>query len=59
MTQTMTFTAVARGRPRGGITIPLPFDPASVWGDRDRDYLAGWIEQYPMRAVVAGGAPPR
>jgi hypothetical protein len=52
----MTFTAVARGRPRGGIAIPLPFDPASVWGDRDRYYLAGWIEQYPMRAVVSGGA---
>ena len=50
----MTFTAVARARPRGGITVPLPFDPASVWGDRDRYYLAGWIEQYPMRAVVAG-----
>ncbi len=55
MTKTMTFTAVAGARPRGGITVPLPFDPASVWGDRDRYYLAGWIEQYPMRAVVAGG----
>jgi Bacteriocin-protection, YdeI or OmpD-Associated len=56
MTQTMMFTAVAQGRPRGGISIPLPFDPASVWGDRDRYYLAGSIERYPMRAVVVGGS---
>jgi Bacteriocin-protection, YdeI or OmpD-Associated len=56
MTQTMTFTAVARARSRGGITVPLPFDPASVWGERDRYCLAGWIEHYPMRAVVAGGS---
>ena len=55
VTKTMAFTAVARARPRGGIAIPLPFDPAAEWGDRDRYYLAGWIEQYPMRAVVAGG----
>jgi hypothetical protein len=51
----MVFTAVARGRPQGGIAIPLPFDPASVWGERDRYHVAGLIEQYPMRAVIAGG----
>jgi Bacteriocin-protection, YdeI or OmpD-Associated len=55
MAETMTFTAVARGRPRGGIAIDLPFDPASIWGDRDRYYLAGSIQQYPMRGVVVGG----
>ena len=53
----MTFTAVARARPRGGIAIALPFNPADVWGDRDRYYLAGWIDHYPMRATVAGGTP--
>jgi hypothetical protein len=52
----MTFTAVARGRPRGGIAVDLPFDPASVWGERDRYYVAGTIEQYPMRGVVTGDA---
>src|SRR5262245_35663241 len=51
----MAFTAVARARPRGGIAIDLPFDPASVWGDRDRYYLAGSIQHYPMRGVVLGG----
>jgi hypothetical protein len=54
MTRTVTFTAVARGRLRGGIAIDLPFDLASVWGERDRYYLAGSIQQYPMRGVVAG-----
>jgi hypothetical protein len=60
MTRTVTFTAVARGRQRGGIAIDLPFDLASVWGERDRYYLAGSIQQYPMRDVVSGdtGAPP-
>jgi Bacteriocin-protection, YdeI or OmpD-Associated len=51
----MTFTAVARSRSRGGIAVPLPFDPASVWGERDRYHLAGTIERYPMRGVVPGG----
>ena len=55
----MTFTATAQARPRGGIAIALPFDPAEAWGDRDRYYLAGTIEQYPMRATVTpAGAEP-
>ena len=48
----MTFTATAQARPGGGIAIALPFDPAEAWGDRDRYYLAGTIEQHPMRATV-------
>ena len=52
MTKTMTFTASVQPRPRGGITIELPFDPAEAWGDRDRWYLAGAIEGYPVRATV-------
>jgi len=52
MTRTMTFTATAQARPRGGIAIVLPFDLAEAWGDRDRYYLAGTIEQYSMRATV-------
>ena len=48
----MTFTATAQARPRGGIAIHLPFDPAEAWGERDRFYLAGTIERYPMRATM-------
>ena len=49
-----------RSRPAGGIAIDPPFDPGSVWGERDRYYLAGSIQQYLMRGVVSGdtGAPP-
>jgi hypothetical protein len=52
MTRTMTFTATAQARPRGGIAIALPFGPAEAWGERDRYYLAGTIEHYPMRATI-------
>ena len=52
MPRTMTFTATAQARPRGGIAIALPFDPADPWGERDRYYLAGTIGHYPMRATV-------
>jgi hypothetical protein len=58
MARTMTFTATALARPRGGIAIALPFDPAEAWGDRDRYYLAGTIEQYPMRATVIPADEP-
>ena len=51
----MTFTAVARARPRGGIAILLPFDPAEAWGERDRYYLNGTVGNYPMRGVVTPG----
>jgi len=54
----MTFTATAKARPRGGISIALPFDPAEAWGERDRYYLAGRIEQYPMRATVTPANEP-
>jgi bacteriocin resistance YdeI/OmpD-like protein/uncharacterized protein DUF1905 len=48
----MTFTATALPRPRGGISIPLPFDPAEAWGERDRYYLTGRVGGYPMRGSV-------
>ena len=53
MTRTATFTATAEARPRGGIAIRLPVDPAEIWGERDRYYVTGTIERYPMRGVVA------
>jgi Bacteriocin-protection, YdeI or OmpD-Associated/Domain of unknown function (DUF1905) len=52
MSRTMTFTAVAGARPRGGISIALPFQPAEVWGERDRYYLTGTVGNYSMRGLV-------
>ena len=55
---TKSFTATAHGRPRGGISIRLPFRPADEWGDRDRYYVEGVIEGYPMRGVIAAAGDP-
>ena len=52
-TRTATFTATAEARARGAIAIRIPLDPASLWGERDRYYVTGTIERYPMRGVVA------
>ena len=41
MARTATFTATAEARPRGGIAIRLPVDPATIWGERDRYYVIG------------------
>jgi len=38
------FTARATLKPAGGAVIPLPFDPASIWGRRDRYHMTGTIE---------------
>ena len=51
-TEDLTFTVIAEGRPRGGIAIRLPIDPATVWGERERYYVAGTVEQHAMRGVV-------
>ena len=53
MARTATFTATAEARPQGGIAIRLPVDPAAIWGERERYYVAGTIERYTMRGVVA------
>ena len=52
MAPPMSFTATAEPRPRGGIRIRLPFDPADAWGERDRYYLRGTIQGYGMRGSV-------
>ena len=48
----MSFTTTAEARPRGGIAIRIPTDPAALWGDRDRYYVTGSIERYHMRGVI-------
>jgi len=50
--EVLAFTASAEARPRGGIAIRIPIDPATLWGERDRYYVTGTIEQYGMRGVV-------
>jgi hypothetical protein len=48
----ISFDARALARRRGGITIPLPFDPNAEWGTKDRHYVDGTIGGYRMRGVL-------
>jgi bacteriocin resistance YdeI/OmpD-like protein/uncharacterized protein DUF1905 len=52
------FTAIAEGRPGGGISIKLPFDPSAAWGERDRYDVTGTINGHKVRGKLtlrAGG----
>lgn len=54
----MDSTAICRyeARPKrtesGGATIPFPFEPAEVWGHRDRYHLTGTIGGIKVRPVL-------
>ena len=37
----------------GGVTIPLDFDPATVWGRRDRYHVTGTIDGGTFRGALA------
>jgi len=46
------FNAIPETRPRGGIAIKLPFDPAAEWGERNRYDLAGTIDGRRVRGKL-------
>ena len=46
------FDAVLEPRPRGGVSVRLPFDPDIVWGRKDRHYVTGSIQRYGVRGVL-------
>jgi Bacteriocin-protection, YdeI or OmpD-Associated/Domain of unknown function (DUF1905) len=47
-----TFTATVEGRPRGGISIKLPFDPNAEWGPKDRHDVRGTIDGHTVRGPL-------
>lgn len=47
-------TVVVEGRPRGGISVDLPFDPADAWGDREAYYVHGSLGEQPYRGSLDG-----
>ncbi len=51
------FTAVVAAAERGGILIPVPFDPDAVWGAKPRHHICGTVDAMRVRGVVerAGG----
>ena len=46
------FEARATRKPAGGAVIALPFEPAGVWGKRDRYHMTGTIEGVRFRGVL-------
>ena len=45
---------VVEGRPRGGIAVTLPFDPADAWGDREAYYVHGSLGDQTYRGSLEG-----
>jgi hypothetical protein len=50
------FRAVVEGRPRGGISVAIPFDPTQAWGDRDRYHVHGTVGGQPFRGPLTSSA---
>jgi hypothetical protein len=50
---TRRFTATVSAAPRGHVVIPVPFDPDTVWGAKDRHRVGGTINGIRMRGTVA------
>ena len=39
----------------GGVSVPVPFDPAEAWGPRDRYHVGGTIEGRTFRTTLVRG----
>jgi Bacteriocin-protection, YdeI or OmpD-Associated/Domain of unknown function (DUF1905) len=46
------FRVVAMGRPGGGHTIAIPFDPGVAWGERDRYHVHGTVGGHQFRGSL-------
>jgi hypothetical protein len=53
-----TFRSRAQVEPSGRIVIPVPFDPAEVWGARDRYHLTYTIDGRTGRTTIEGRDGP-
>jgi hypothetical protein len=47
------FRTTARGRPRGGFSIAIPFDPTLIWGERDQYHVHGTVAGHQFRGPLA------
>src|ERR1700730_17545025 len=48
----LEFTAIAEGRPGGGIAIKFPFDPSIAWGERKRYDVTGTVNGHKIRGKL-------
>ncbi len=46
------FRVAVAGRPAGGISFTIPFDPAVAWGERDRYHVHGIVGRQPFRGPL-------
>ncbi|WP_120315116.1 YdeI/OmpD-associated family protein [Catellatospora citrea] len=46
------FDAVVAAAARGGVVVPVPFDPNAVWGVKPRHHVAGTVGGMRVRGVV-------
>ena len=49
---TERFRTVVIGRPNGGITVGIPFDPSGPWGELDAYHVDGTVGGQRFRGVV-------
>jgi Bacteriocin-protection, YdeI or OmpD-Associated/Domain of unknown function (DUF1905) len=47
------FRVPAMARPRGGISVAIPFDPAVAWGERDQYHVHGTVGGNPVRGPLS------
>ncbi|MET7396633.1 YdeI/OmpD-associated family protein [Dactylosporangium sp. NPDC005572] len=47
------FTTTVAAGPRGHLAIPVPFDPDTVWGRKDRHLVGGTVNGIRVRGEVA------
>ncbi len=47
-----TFRAVVVNDSKGRVVVPVPFDPDTVWGKKDRHHVAGTVNGISVRGVV-------
>jgi bacteriocin resistance YdeI/OmpD-like protein/uncharacterized protein DUF1905 len=51
-TEPQRFRATIDGTEKGRVYLPLPFDPAGVWGERARYHVRGTIDGMQFRGAV-------
>ncbi|HKA69667.1 MAG TPA: YdeI/OmpD-associated family protein [Actinomycetes bacterium] len=52
--QPQRFTATLAPGSRGGVFVPVPFDPDQVWRAKPRHHVTGTINGMGIRAVIEG-----
>ena len=57
--QPQLFTATLVARPRGGVFVPVPFDPDQVWRPKSRHRVTGTINGLGIRAIIEANGDER